>query len=77
MCTSGVFYGGKTAMLFAALHPNLAHKLIVADIAPRYPVHHDAILEGLSSLDFSRIKRENKQTRNYRNTLVTRIRQFY
>ena len=49
--------GGKTAMLFAALYPNLVHKLIVADIAPRfYPVHHDAILEGLSSLDFSRIK---------------------
>jgi pimeloyl-ACP methyl ester carboxylesterase len=30
---------------------------LVADIAPRfYPVHHDAILEGLSSLDFSVIK---------------------
>jgi pimeloyl-ACP methyl ester carboxylesterase len=45
--------GGKTAMLFAALYPELVSKLIVADIAPRfYPVHHDAILEGLSSLDF-------------------------
>jgi esterase len=49
--------GGKTAMLFAALYPNLVHQLIVADIAPRfYPVHHDAILEGLSSLNFSHIK---------------------
>lgn len=48
--------GGKTAMLFAALHPELVSKLIVADIAPRfYPIHHDAILEGLSSLDFSSI----------------------
>ena len=45
--------GGKTAMLFAVLYPELVSKLIVADIAPRfYPVHHDAILEGLSSLDF-------------------------
>lgn len=45
--------GGKTAMLFAALYPELVSKLIIADIAPRfYPVHHDSILEGLSSLDF-------------------------
>ena len=49
--------GGKTAMLFATLFPELVFKLIVADIAPRfYPVHHDAILEGLSSLDFESIK---------------------
>ena len=48
--------GGKTAMFFAAQYPELVQKLIVADIAPRfYPVHHDAILEGLSSLDFSAI----------------------
>lgn len=45
--------GGKTAMLFSATYPELVSKLIVADIAPRfYPVHHDSILEGLSSLDF-------------------------
>ncbi|WP_412561723.1 alpha/beta fold hydrolase [Winogradskyella sp. MIT101101] len=49
--------GGKTAMLFAAKYPELVNKLLVADISPRYyPVHHDAILEGLSSLDFSEIK---------------------
>ena len=49
--------GGKTAMLFAAKYPEMVKKLIVADIAPRfYPVHHDAILEGLNSLDFSVIK---------------------
>lgn len=49
--------GGKTAMLFAAKYPELVDKLLVADISPRYyPVHHDAILEGLSSLDFSEIK---------------------
>jgi len=48
--------GGKTAMLFAALYPENISKLIVADIAPRfYPVHHDAILEGLSSLNFKEI----------------------
>ncbi|MBF8150269.1 alpha/beta fold hydrolase [Winogradskyella sp. F6397] len=49
--------GGKTAMLFATKYPELVSKLIVADISPRYyPVHHDAILEGLSSLDFSKLK---------------------
>ncbi|WP_460219985.1 alpha/beta fold hydrolase [Psychroserpens sp. MEBiC05023] len=49
--------GGKTAMLFAAEYPELVSKLLVADISPRfYPIHHDAILEGLSALDFSDIK---------------------
>ena len=48
--------GGKTAMLFAALYPQLLSKLIIADIAPKfYPVHHQAILEGLTSLDFQTI----------------------
>ncbi|MGJ8591069.1 MAG: alpha/beta fold hydrolase [Aquaticitalea sp.] len=46
--------GGKTAMLFAVKFPELVEKLIIADIAPRYyPTHHDAILKGLSSLDFN------------------------
>ena len=49
--------GGKTAMLFATIYPELVSKLMVADISPRYyPVHHDAILKGLSNLDFSKIK---------------------
>lgn len=49
--------GGKTAMTFATMYPHLVSKLIVADISPRYyPVHHDAILNGLSSLDFSILK---------------------
>lgn len=49
--------GGKTAMLFATEYPELVSKLLVADISPRfYPVHHDAILDGLSALDFSEVK---------------------
>ncbi|WP_338081510.1 alpha/beta fold hydrolase [Aestuariivivens sediminis] len=49
--------GGKTAMLFASLYPNLVSKLLVADISPRfYPVHHEVILEGLSALNFDEIK---------------------
>lgn len=49
--------GGKTAMLFSTIYPGVVSKLLVADISPRfYPIHHDTILEGLSSLDFSEIK---------------------
>lgn len=49
--------GGKTAMLFATEYSELVSKLLVADISPRfYPVHHDAILNGLSELDFDTIK---------------------
>ncbi len=48
--------GGKTAMLFATEYPKLVSKLMVADISPRfYPIHHDAILEGLSQLNFDEI----------------------
>lgn len=49
--------GGKTAMLFAVENPELVSKLIIADISPRYyPTHHDAILKGLSTLDFEILK---------------------
>lgn len=49
--------GGKTAMQFAVTYPEMIDKLLVADISPRfYPIHHDAILDGLSSLDLSVIK---------------------
>ena len=53
--------GGKTAMLFSTLYPELVSKLIVADISPRfYPIHHDAILEGLSSLNFEVLKKRSE-----------------
>lgn len=53
--------GGKTAMFFVAKYPEMVSKLIVADIAPRfYPIHHEAILEGLGSLDFNVLKSRNE-----------------
>ncbi|SHG67138.1 alpha/beta fold hydrolase [Winogradskyella jejuensis] len=69
--------GGKTAMTFATKFPDLVKKLIVADISPRYyPVHHDAILEGLSQLDFSEIKsrgQADKSLANYVSEAGTRM----
>ena len=48
--------GGKTVLFFELLFPNIAQKLIVADIAPRaYEPHHDAVLKALNAVDFSDI----------------------
>ncbi|WP_339624847.1 alpha/beta fold hydrolase [uncultured Winogradskyella sp.] len=69
--------GGKTAMLFATKYPSMVHKLLVADISPRYyPVHHDAILEGLSNLDFTQLKSRgeaDKALSNYVTEAGTRM----
>ncbi|WP_299244038.1 alpha/beta fold hydrolase [uncultured Aquimarina sp.] len=49
--------GGKAAMFFAVNHPELLKKVIIADIGPKYyPLHHQDILDGLSSLDFEVLK---------------------
>lgn len=49
--------GGKTAMKFAQNYPDCIARLIVADISPKgYPLHHQAILAGLSSLNFATLK---------------------
>ena len=49
--------GGKTAMLFALIYPDLVEKLVVVDIAPRaYPPHHREILSALGSLDLRSFK---------------------
>lgn len=69
--------GGKTAMLFAVIYPELVSKLIVADIAPRfYPRHHQDILNGLSALNFNEIKSRDQAEEvleNYVTHVPTRI----
>ena len=46
--------GGKVAMEIACTWPNLVEKLIIADIGTKfYPQHHQSILEGLMSVNFS------------------------
>ncbi|MDX5405308.1 MAG: alpha/beta fold hydrolase [Bacteroidota bacterium] len=49
--------GGKVAMLFSCLHPQMVEKLVVVDIAPKgYPVHHQEIIDALRTLDFDSLK---------------------
>lgn len=48
--------GGKTAMFFALNYPGILDKLIVVDMSPgAYPPHHDAVIDALNAVDFSRI----------------------
>jgi len=48
--------GGKVAMFYAVKYPGQLSKLVVVDIAPRsYPVHHQHILEAMSSVNLSAV----------------------
>lgn len=48
--------GGKTAMRFAAEHPELLSKLIVVDMGVKaYPVHHDLIIRSMQAIDLPNI----------------------
>lgn len=52
--------GGKTAMQFACSTPEMTHKLLVADIAPKfYPPHHHDIITALQRIDLA-----DKSSRN-------------
>ncbi len=49
--------GGKVAMQFALCYPQMVHKLIVVDIAPKfYPRHHDQVIEAIEAVDLSSLK---------------------
>lgn len=48
--------GGKIAMNFACDYPEMVHKLIVADIGPRYyKPHHQDVMAALNAVDFSEV----------------------
>lgn len=53
--------GGKVAMRFAQLHPELLHKLIIADMAPReYPPRYAEILAAMHALDLGRFQQRSE-----------------
>jgi esterase len=53
--------GGKAAMTFAFQNPEMLKKLVVVDIAPKnYPVHHDAILDGLFAIKLNELTSRNE-----------------
>ncbi|MES2796785.1 MAG: alpha/beta fold hydrolase [Bacteroidota bacterium] len=61
--------GGKVIMQFAIDHSNLADKLIIVDIAPKfYPVHHTSLLQGLHTIQL-----ENLQSRTEANDILKRF----
>lgn len=70
--------GGKTAIGFAASHPEKLNKMVVVDISHKqYPLHHQQILAGLTSIDLNQIKsrsQADKQLSQYIDNLA--IRQF-
>ena len=52
--------GGKVAMQVALSYPERVKAIIVADIAPvTYPPRHDAVLEGMKSLDLHGVRSRN------------------
>ena len=70
--------GGKTAMQFAILYPELVYKLIIADIAPKYyPPHHNEIINALTSLNFDLISSRSEADKELSKHLTNYgIRQF-
>lgn len=49
--------GGKTALFFAQLYPELLSKLIVVDMGTKkYPPHHQVIFDALSAVDLTIVK---------------------
>ena len=70
--------GGKTAMNFAQEYPHRINKLISIDISPRkYPVFHRNIIDGLLTLDISKLNsRKDADEKLTEKISSRRIRQF-
>lgn len=62
--------GGKTAMLFASMHPERIDRLIVEDMGPwGYGPRHDGIFRGLLGLPLSRLRSRGEADRRLRETV--------
>lgn len=63
--------GAKTVMFFEKKFPNIASKLIIADMSAReYPPHHADVLDALNAVDFSAIK-TRKEAEAVMNTFIS------
>lgn len=59
-CFLGHSLGGKVVMNLALNYPDRVEKLVIADMAPKtYPPHHQGIIKGLESVDFSKVKQRS------------------
>ncbi len=62
--------GGKTAMKYAAKHPDLLEKLVVVDMGTKaYPVHHDLIIRAMQALDLANISSRSEAEKELRHLL--------
>lgn len=53
--------GGKVAMKFAALYPEMLEKLVIVDIAPRYyKPHHEDVLAAFHAVDLDKMSSRNE-----------------
>ncbi len=70
--------GGKTAMLFACLYPEMVEKLIIIDITPKYYApHHQDIISGLLDVHNSPISsRKEADTILQKHFANSGVRQF-
>lgn len=70
--------GGKAAMKFASLYPDLIKKLVVVDIGPKYyKPHHQKYLAGLNNLNLNEIQNRTEADAEMLKFIPeTEIRQF-
>ena len=70
--------GGKTAMLYAALHPDRVDRLIVEDMGPGgYAPHHDEVFRGLLTLPLGQLRSRSEADKLLRDAIpVDGVRRF-